>query len=191
MKPGIQRNRLILAFVFAAMLAVPLTGCGSSGGGGVMVPTIMLTYAPAPGTGPARVTTVYGAGSTAVTAVVEIHVTGVLDVLTASFKLNFDPVSVAFLDFDVVGSHLVSDGAAIQPVVQQTQAGQLTVGLTRLSATGIDFNGTQLLMRIRFVRVATSGTSALTFGNNSLLDSMAPPQSIPGVQWFGGSFQTN
>ncbi len=158
-----------------------------------MTPTIVLTYVPAPGTGLATVSTASGAGSTDGMAEVEIYVTGVLDVFTASFTLSFDAASVAFLDFDVAGSHLGSDGATIQPIVQQTQSGELTVGLTRLgaTATGIDFNGTQLLMRIRFVRAASSGTSTLTFGNNDLLDAMAPPQSIPGVQWFGGSFQIN
>ena len=191
MKPGIQRNRLILAFALAAALAVPWGGCGSSGGGGVMTPTIVLTYVPAPGTGLATVSTASGAGSTDGMAEVEIYVTGVLDVFTASFTLSFDAASVAFLDFDVAGSHLASDGTTIQPIVQQLQSGELTVGLTRLGATGIDFNGTQLLMRIRFVRAASSGTSTLTFSNNNLLDAMAPPQSIAGVQWSGGSFQIN
>ncbi|TDI48836.1 MAG: hypothetical protein E2P01_04550 [Acidobacteria bacterium] len=192
MKPGIQLNRLIiLGFALAASIAVPLAGCGSSGGGGVMTPAIVLTYVPVSGTGAATVTTLSGVGSTDGIAVVEIYVTGVLDVLTASFMLSFDTASVAFLDFDVSGSHLASDGASIQPIVQQVQSGELTVGLTRLGATGIDFNGTQLLMRIRFVRVASSGTSTLTFSNNDLLDAMAPPQSIPGVQWFGGEFQIN
>ena len=191
MKPGIQLNRLILAFALVATLAVPWGGCGSSGGGGVMTPTIVLTYVPAPGMGAATVTTTSGSGSTDGIAVVEIYVTDLLDVLTASFTLSFDTGSVAYFDFDVAGSHLASDGAAIQPIVQQIQSGELTVGLTRLGAIGIDFNTTQLLMRIRFVRVASSGTSTLTFGNNSLLDAMAPPQSIPGVQWFGGSFQIN
>lgn len=191
MKPGIQLKRLILACVLVASIAVALAGCGSSGGGGVMTPAIILTYVPASGMGAATVTTLSGAASTDGIAVVEIYVTGVLDVLAASFTINFDTTSVAFFDFDVTGSHLASDGASIQPIVQQIQSGELTVGLTRLDATGIDFNGTQLLMRIRFVRVASSGTSTLTFSNNDLLDAMAPPQPIPGVQWFGGEFQIN
>ena len=49
----------------------------------------------------------------------------------------------------------------------------------------------QLLMGIRFVRVAARGTSTLKLRNNDLLDAMAPPQSIRGVQWFGGEFQIN
>ncbi len=175
----------------AVLSVLPSAGCGSSGGGGVVTPAITLTYAPVAGTGLTTVTTASGAGSTVNIAVVEVFVTGVLDVLTASFTLNFDPASVAFLDFDTVGSHLGSDGTTIQPIVQQTQSGELTVGLTRLAATGIDFNTTQLLIRIRFSRAAPSGTSTLTFGNNLLLDAMAPPQSIPGVQWFGGGFQIN
>jgi hypothetical protein len=188
----IRNCPLLVAMLAVAVLSVfPSAGCGSSGGGGVVTPALTLTYAPVAGTGLTTVTTASGAGSTVNIAVVEVFVTGVLDVLTASFTLNFDPASVAFLDFDTVGSHLGSDGTTIQPIVQQTQSGELTVGLTRLAATGIDFNGTQLLIRIRFARAASSGTSTLVFGNNDLLDSMAPPQSITGVQWFGGSFQIN
>ena len=191
MKPITSRPFLFAMFAVALLGVLPSAGCGSSGGGAVMTPTITLMYVPASAAGLATVTTASGAGSTDSIAVVEIYVTGVLDVLTASFTLNFDTASVAFLDFDVAGSHLGSDGATIQPIVQQTQTGELTVGLTRLAATGIDFNATQLLIRIRFVRAASSGTSTLTFGNNGLLDAMTPPQSIPGVQWFGGSFQIN
>ena len=191
MKQEIRRNRLSLAFAVVALLAVALSGCGSSGGGGLITPTITLTYVPEPGMGLATVTTTSGTASTASVAVVEVYVTDVLDVLTASFTLDFDTASVAFLDFDVAGSHLGSDGTMIQPIVQLTQAGQLTVGLTRLGAIGIDFNGRQFLIRIRFARVTASGMSTLTFSNNDLLDASAPPQPIPGVQWFGGSFQIN
>ena len=189
MRLRIQRTRPMLAFAFAASLAVAWTGCGSSGG--VIATTIILTYAPDPGIGLATVTTATGAGSTNSIAEVEVYITDVLDVLTASFTLDFDATSVAFLDFDTSGSYLGSDGVTIQPIVQQVQSGQLTVGLTRLGANGIDFNGRQLLIRIRFSRASSSGTSTLTFSNNDLLDSTAPPQPIPGVQWFGGSFQIN
>lgn len=186
MNPRIHRRRSILAFAVAVSLALSLTACGGSRR--AVAPVFVLTYAPDPGAG-SSVTTASGSGSTDNIAVVEIYVTDVLAVLTASFTLEFDPGKVTFLDFNDTGSHLESDGATIQPIVQQTQAGRLTVGLTRLAMTGIDFNGAQFLMRVRFSRAADSGMSALTFSNADLLDDTAPPQSIPGVQWFGGTFR--
>lgn len=173
----------------AVLSILPSGGCGSSSGGAV-APAIMFSYAPSNGPSPS-VTTALGPASTASVAEIEFYVTDVLGVLSAGFTLDYDPATVAFLDFDVVGSHLASDGATIQPFVQLTQTTQVTVGVTRLAATGIDFNGPQLLIRIRFLRATSIGTSTLTFGNNELLDAMAPPQPISGVQWFGGSFQVN
>jgi len=189
MRPTNNTTTAVAVLASAMLLILPSAGCGSSGSA-VMAPALMLTYAPATGASPS-VTTALGAASSASVAQIEIYVNDVLDVLTASFTLDYDPTTVSFLDFDAAGSHLASDGTTIQPFVQLTQPGQVTVGVTRLGATGIDFNGGQLLMRIRFVRVASSGTSTLTFGNNELLDSTAPPQPISGVQWFGGSFQVN
>jgi hypothetical protein len=179
-----SRNRSIIASAVAAIVAVTLAGCGGS----PTAPAIVLTYVPLLGSGPA-VTTAAGNGSSDSIAVVEINVTDVPDVLSASFTLEFDAAAVTFLDFDTTGSHLGSDGTTVQPIVQQTQAGRLTVGLTRLAVNGIDFDGTGLLLRVRFARSADSGTSALAFSNNDLLGDTAPPQSIPGVRWFGGSFR--
>ena len=188
MKPTAHPKTSLALLVLAVLSILPSAGCGNSGG--VMAPAIMFNYAPASGPSPS-VTTVLGPASTSSVAEIEIYISGVPDVLAASFTLDYDQATVVFLDFDVAASHLVSDGAAIQPIVQQTQTGQVTVGVTRLGATGIDFDQTHLLIRIRFLRAASSGTSALTFGNNELLNSMAPPQPISGVQWFGGNFQIN
>jgi len=176
----------MLALALGSMLVS--AGCKSSDA--IASSSTRFTYAPAGGPSPS-VTTALAAASTASVAEIEIRITDVLDVLSASFSLDFDTATVAFLDFDAAGSHLASDGTMIQPVVQLTQADRLTVGITRLGASGIDFNGSQFLIKIRFLRVTSSGTSPLTFGNNELLDSMTPPQTIVGVQWFGGTFQVD
>jgi predicted deacylase len=176
----------LLALVALAIL--PSGGCGSSSNAPMLV--TMFTYAPMSGPSPS-VTTELGPTSTVNIAEIDVYATDVLDVLTAGFTLDYDPATVSFRDFDTAASHLASDGTMIQPFVQLTGAGQVTVGVTRLGATGIDFNGRQLIIRIRFTRVIDNGVSALTFGNNELLDSMTPPQPITGVQWFGGSFQVN
>jgi len=189
MKPTGSRPMSLAMLVMAMCSMLFAAGCSSSGSGVVASP-IMFTYVPGAGPSPS-VTTVLGAASTASVAEIEIHVTGVLDVLTASFTLDYDPATVGFLDFDAAGSHLASDGTTIQPIAQLTGAGQVTVGVTRLGATGIDFNTAQFLIKIRFLRVTANGTSMLAFGNNELLDSMTPPQPIAGVQWFGGTFQVN
>jgi len=180
---------VLVTFALLALLVFVSGGCGSSGNPVITSP-IMFNYVPTTGPSPS-VTTALGAASTGNVAEIEIHVTDVLDVLGAGFTIDFDPTTVSFVDFDVAGSHLSSDGATIQPFAQLTGTGQITVGVTRLGASGIDFNGRQLLIVIRFRRVTPNGTSMVMFGNNDLLDSMAPPQPIPGVQWFGGEFQVN
>lgn len=185
---SVQHRIPFVALVLALLLAV--TGCGSSGSSGVVVPPVVLSYVPAAGGGALTVTTTSGT-ATNDTAVVEINATDVTDVLTASFVLQFDPATVSYLDFDIGSSHLSSDGATLQPIVQETTPGQLTVGLTRLSATGIDFTGTRLVLSVRFNRMSSSGMSTLSFANASLLDDSAPPAPIPGLQWFGGTFQIN
>ena len=183
------RYAWLAALTLVALSILPAGGCGGSSVGAV---TSALTFTYVPSTGPSpSVTTVLGVASTASVAEIEIHVTDVLDVLTASFTLDYDPATVGYLDFDAAGSHLASDGVTIQPFVQLTRPGVVTVAVTRLGATGIDFDGSQFLIKIRFLRVTSSGTSALTFGNNELLDAMAPPQPISGVQWFDGTFQVN
>ena len=181
--------KISLPLLALAVLAMLLSGgCGSSSNVPMLV--TMFTYVPMNGPSPS-VTTELGPASTVTVAEIDIYATDVLDVLTAGFTLDYDPATVSFRDFDTTGSHLTSDGTTIQPFAQLTGAGQVTVGVTRLGASGIDFNGRQLLIRIRFTRVTDNGVSALTFGNNELLDSMTPPQPISGVQWFGGSFQVN
>ncbi len=177
-----------LSIALLALSVLPALGCGGSGG--AAAPPINFVYAPATGASPS-VTTDLGAASDSSVAVIEIYVTDVFDVFGANFTLNFDTAVVAYTGFDVVGSHLASDGEAVEPVVDQTQPGEVTVGLTRLASTGIDFSGRQFLIRIRFLRKTTAGTTALAFASNDLLNSMTPPQPIPGVQWFGGTFQVN
>ena len=110
---------------------------------------------------------------------------------TSAFTLTYDTTVVGFIDFDMTNSHLSSDGTQLQAIVQENQPGTLTVGLTRTGSTGIDFNGTEPLISIRFSRVAASGTAVLGFANSELFDSNAPQQPIPGIQWFGGTFQVN
>ena len=189
MKRLVRRLPSLLGLGLAGSLLVLAAACGGSSGGAV-AGAINFTYAPASGSSPS-VSTELGAGSDSSVAVIEIHVTDVNDVLGAGFTLDFDPNVVGYLDFDVMGSHLASDGEALQPFAQSTRPGQVTVGVTRLAMTGVDFAGRRLLMRVRFLRTAAAGTSPLAFGSNDLLDSMTPPQPIPGVQWFGGTFQVD
>ncbi|NIM01937.1 MAG: hypothetical protein GTN89_14280 [Acidobacteria bacterium] len=182
-------TRTVWVFGLTGLVTLFAAGCGGSSSG-VVAGAINFSYVPASGPSPS-VTTASGPGSDDSVAVVEVHVTDVTDVLSASFSLDFDPGVVTLADFDVVGSHLGSDGATIEPLVQLTQPGRVTVGVTRLAAAGIDFNGRRFLIRIRFQRRTAAGTSVLTFTNNNLLDSSTPPRPIPGVQWFGGTFQVN
>ncbi len=170
-------------------LAALVIACGSSGTGAVLQPPPNLVFVPASAPMPGAVTTVTGAGSNSDLAIISVEITDVMGVHAASFTLTYNTAVVGFVDFDTAGSHLGSDGTQLQAIVQESQPGTLTVGLTRTGNAGIDFNGTEPLISIRFSRVAASGTAVLGVANAELLDSNAPPQPIPGIQWFGGSFQ--
>ena len=186
-------NNLGFAAVLLLLIVpiVLLISCGGSGAGAVLQPPPNLVFVPASAPASGAVTLASGGGSTGDLAVIDIEVTDVMDVHTASFTLTYDSGVVGFIDFDTAGSHLGSDGTQLQAIVQENSPGTLTVGLTRLGATGIEFNGTEPLISIHFSRVAATGTSSLDFVNSDLLDATAPPQPIPGIQWFGGSFQVN
>ena len=175
--------------VFLILLAAVAIACSSSGTGTVLQPAPNLVFVPASAPAPGTVTSATGTGSTGDRAVIDVQVTDVMDVHAASFTLTYNTAVVGFIDFDTTGSHLGSDGTQLQAIVQENQPGTLTVGLTRLGATGIEFNGTEPLISIHFSRAAASGTASVDFVNTELLDSNAPPQPIPGIQWFGGSFQ--
>lgn len=164
-------------------MAVLLPSCdGGDGGGAQVCIRFMASSAPASGTVVAR-----EAGQACTVVTVELVVTDVSDVFSASFVAVFNPGLASYAGLDTGGSFLSSDGTALE-VLEDVQSGRVTVGLTRLgSSTGIDVVGSEVLVKVLFRRVADSGSGILDLQNTKLLGSETPPQEKMGIQWFGGT----
>ena len=176
---------------FLLLLAVgACLSCGGGGGGGT-IPSTCIAFqssaAPTPSTAVARQAT----GSVCGTVIVEIVLTGVTDVFAVDFQVSFDASVASYDGHSFFGSHFISDGAVPQ-VLESVQPGLVSLSMTRLNpSTGIDFVGTQPVVRLIFSMPAGSGAASggLSFTNTSVLGSETPPQPKPGIQWFGGTLQ--
>lgn len=180
------------ASVFAVVALFSLVfGCGG-GGSSDPAPQVCVEFTGAVAMpGAMTVTAQDGTGSTCSAAQVVVNITDVNDVFGAGFDVVFDPTAVRFSGtVDLSNSWLGNDGVTVTPFATEVAPGRWVVGLTRTSATapGIDFTGTRELCRLVFTRVGNTGNSSLTFENESLSDSSAPPQDIVGVTWTGGTF---
>ena len=178
----------------AAVLAVLLVAAGCGGGGGSRtsgaVSSSCLSYAPASGPVNSTVVTSRGSGSSCSVLELEFVITGVTDVFTGSFTVNYDSSFMNFDSASVTGSHLASDGATLD-VQESSTAGQVDIGVTRIRPpdNGIDFTAPdQVLIKTVFVRTQSSGTAmaTLTITDGKLLGSETPPVEKPGITWHGG-----
>jgi len=177
------------AVVVAALFGV-VFGCGGGGGGGT--PSTCVDFVSAtPMPGASTVTAQDGPGSTCSAAQVRVVVTDVANVFGAGFEIRFSPAAVRFSGVvDVSTSFLGNDAVPLQALASELEPGRWLISITRLSGTapGIDFVGSHDLCRLVFTRVGSSGTSALTFADETLFDDATPPVAIPNVTWTGGTF---
>jgi hypothetical protein len=93
-----------------------------------------------------------------------------------------------YVGYDLTGSHMDSDGGNLQ-VLESSGAGWVSLGITRLGATGIDFNGTRTVVKLQFSPASstTPATGSFDFANTQVLGSQTPPQVKGGITWFGGT----
>lgn len=184
------RGRSATALAVFALFSL-VFGCGG-GGGGDSAPPVCVEFAGSVATPVSMTVTAQdGPGSTCGAAQVVVSITDVDDVFGAGFDVVFDPAEVQFTGgVDDSNSYLGNDGVVVTTFANQVAPGRWVVGLARTSATapGVDFTGTRELCRLVFTRVGGSGTSTLTFDNESLSDASMPPQTISGVTWSGGTF---
>ena len=164
------------------------TGCGGSdgSGGAAAAPCLSFvgTQAPAAGRVVARLAT----GGSCSGRAVEIVVTDVSDVFGAQFTLTFDATKIAYGGASSQGSFLTSGGAQVSIPEDNTGAGTVSVGISRIGAgTGVNVSGSQVLIRLTFAPLAV-GSSSLAISNAILFGSQTPPQPKPGLTWSGGSF---
>jgi hypothetical protein len=114
----------------------------------------------------------------------------VQDLFAANIVATFPSNVVAFSAATGQGSVLASDNTAPDVEASVTGVGEVTLAIARLSQTGIDVPADgvgKLLIRLIFIRVASSGSGDLEFTTEQLLDSGEPPQVIPNSVWTGGT----
>ncbi len=180
-----------LSGLLALALAAP--GCGGGDGAPSICVAFLAGATPAPSTAVAQP----ASGSVCDIVVVEIVLTDVSDVFTVDFTVSFDPSVARYEGYSLAGSRLTSDAAEVEQLEMRVppppeEARQVILGLTRVNpSTGIDFTGTQTVVRLLFRKALASGTgsSPLTFSDTKVLGSEEPPQEKPGITWSGGTFQ--
>lgn len=184
------------------LMAVAALGCGGSGGsggdgggggGGGGMSAVCISYAgSAPASGAAN--TAKGSGSVCNTVVVDVLLTDVTDVFTVAFDVTFDPDVARYDGHSVAGSHMSSDGAAVD-VIETKSAGHVHLGVTRLNpAVGIDFTGSHNVIQLMFGKPSGAGAgdvAALTFSSTQVFGSEQPPVEKSGIAWPGGTFTIN
>jgi len=56
----------------------------------------------------------------------------------------------------------------------------------RLSQTGVNATGTEMLIHLHFSREQDAGTATVAFGAAAILGSETPPLPKANIDWFGG-----
>jgi hypothetical protein len=121
---------------------------------------------------------------------VDIDLSDVDGVFGAAFDVGFEAGMAEYLAWSP-GDLFESDGDL--PLYSVTGlSDRVVVGISRSSGAvaGIDVVGTRTMITLTF-RVTQPGSSPVTFANATLLDDQAPPQTIDGIAWAGGTFQAD
>ena len=179
--------RAVIPVVLAAMVAGATPGCG--GGGSDPIPTACITFEAAAVPAGSTVVARQASGSTCGMVQVELVLTGVTDVQTVEFKVDFDDSVASYEGLSLAGSMLASGGANVN-VFEDEAPGQVTINLSRFNS-GIDFVPSGTVVRLIFGKAtdADTATGTLSFSGTQIFDSDAPPQEKGGIQWFGGDLQ--
>lgn len=183
-----RRPAAAAGLLLALALVVPVLSCGGSSVGAVAPPGACLDFSPAADPASGTVVASEGSITTCDRLALDLIITDVDDLFTADFRLSFDPTVLRYSSYSDSGSVLGSDGAGVT-VFSNEQNGSIDLTITRMGASldGIDVVGSQLLIRVNFVREADSGVSPLSFSNQRLWNSSWPLELIPGVAWSGGT----
>lgn len=122
---------------------------------------------------------------------VDLMVHDVQDLYAANFVVTYPNNVVAFSAAIGQGSFLGSDNTAVDVEARLTDAGEVTIAITRLGVdTGLDIPDDGVgkrLVQLVFIRAASSGSGDLEFTTGELLNSAAPPVEIPNSVWTGGT----
>jgi len=175
----------------AAALTVLLTATAWGCGGGddkEPIPTACIFFQAAAAPAGSTVVARQGSGSTCDLLQVELILSGVADVQTVEFKVDYDDSVARYEGLSLGGSRLTSDGANVN-VFEDEDPGQVSINLSRFN-TGIDFVPQGTVVRLIFGKATNTdgATGPIAFSDTQIFDSAAPPQEIGGIQWHGGTF---
>jgi hypothetical protein len=156
-----------------------------------VTPELCISFLAADQPGQGRVTARLDADSECQVAEIEIIVTDVDDVFAFTSTITYDIDVVTYLGYSLSGSVLQSGGTDVAVNISENDdLGTLTVGATRLSDTGIDVVGTELLIKLAFSQWAlTTASGAFTLDATCLLDSGSgqEPELMGDVACSGGT----
>jgi len=191
--PADSRRALRRTALLALILALPWLGgpgCGGDGDGGV-VQDACLEFTGAQPSG-AVFTRIVDDSACAV-ATLEIVAAGLDDVYALSTYLTYDETIVRYAGSSTTDSILGQDGVDVVAQISVTDAGVLTVGVSRFDTdTGIniDANG-GVLVRLYFaLNTSEASSGALDLEDQCVLnsgDELNEPAPIPGVVCSGGT----
>jgi hypothetical protein len=188
----LERARLITVLLAVVALAGLSPACDGDDNGGGTNTNACLQFEGSGVPGAITVTTVDGLpdDDECNILVVDLMVHDVQDLFATNIVATFPSNVVAFSAATGQGSVLASDNTAPDVEASVTGVGEVTLAIARLSQTGIDVPADgvgKLLIRLIFIRVASSGSGDLEFTTEQLLDSGEPPQVIPNSVWTGGT----
>jgi len=167
-------------------------GCGGDGDSGVLE-DVCLEFTAASSSASGNVITRAGDDSSCSLAVLEVVATSIDDVWALSTSVTYDETLVTFDGYSTANSILAQDGAAVAASIEITDAGLLTVGVSRLDAeAGVNIGAEGgVLVELFFTPYSTTAASgALGLEDDCLLDSGgvdSGPAPIAGVNCYGGT----
>jgi hypothetical protein len=154
-------------------------GGGGGGGGGPTQPVTGITYAPSSSS--ANLVLSEAAGGSATVLRLDLRAQQVTGLYAIAFDLVYPSELLVYAGV-TEGPFL--GGVATSLQVEETGAGRLVVGLSRLGANG-GVSGSGTLLTLEFQSRGSAGGGSLAFEKNSAFDGFA--RAISGVSWSGGS----
>lgn len=175
------------------VLAIGAAACGGGGGGetpGGGPPAFSASFVPqVTSPGPNSVSMIEASKSGDLVSL-GVQVTDVAGLFGSAFDIDFDPIRLDFVDFQV-GSALeqgLPAGSTVLYNIAELQSGRLVASVTRQGNVGtVNVVGAKRLVTLRF-RVLEAGNFPLLFAAGSqLYDGQQPNQPISGITWSGGT----
>lgn len=183
----------ILTIAACVLLAIGAAACGGGGGGespGGGPPAFTASFVPQVTNPGSNSVSMIEASKSGDLVSIGVQVTDVNGLFGAAFDIDFDPIKLDFIDYQV-GTALEAGlpaGSTVLYNITELQSGRLVAAVTRQGNVGtVDVSGAKRLVTLRF-RVLEAGDVPLLFAAGSqLYDGQQPNQPIAGISWSGGT----